>query len=877
MSVFPDDLRFIHEWRPYQGRLLEELHDHLHDRHLHIVAAPGAGKTVLGLEVIRQLGVPALVLVPSLTIRGQWLKHFRDVFQSEDPNKAVLASSALDAPAALTVSTYQALYSAGFDDDAELPEALMQIETLVLDEAHHLRNEWWKSLVSLRERLPELRVVSLTATPPYDVPPREWNRYFEMCGPIDAIISIPELVKAGNLCPHEDYVFFSVPEPAESAAITAFREQVDRLQSWLLSEPDFARALLGHPWFSKFDSDTHRESVFEHPELFSAMIVCLEAMGHECGAQKDYLGVAGETTPKPDEGWFEILLTELISDRADRFDLSEGFRRELRQRLSAMHVVHRKKVVLTNPESLDRSLRHSESKLDSVVAIVGKEHAALGDALRMVVLTDYVQGGQVRSGGTSRRLGAVPILDRVREQHGTALRAGLLTGNLVIVPRQLRELLSAAMQRHGASDAPRFIPLPADGEYLQINVDSGTRLVVTAAVTDLLNAGELHVLVGTVALLGQGWDAPATNTLVIASATSSYVQTNQVRGRAIRIDPANPRKVSNIWHLVCVEPDTGHGGSDFHKLRTRFSAFEGLSYDDDTIRSGFERLFEAPARWTEVEVARLNARSTVHAAARDRIRHGWEKALEPTSDARVNGIVEEVSVGRREIVDSRVLKHPARRSLLPLTVLGGYIPAAMLVLPVTAGAPPIVWALHGAALGGLIHIGRIPRLMRDWWQVMRNGMGPAALRRVAEAILESLCEAEVITTSRASLSLSVTPWPGGRTVCSLRGGTLRDADVFVRCMEEVLDPVENPRYLLFHPHRSWRRARRGDGDYHAVPSALGRRREAEILARHWRRLIGRCELVYTRRAEGRVQLLKARARAWVNLGRKMVSRQSVWR
>lgn len=47
-------------------------------------------------------------------------------------------------------------------------------------------------------------LVALTATPPYDSDHLEWSRYQELCGPIDEEISVPELVKAGTLCVHQD-------------------------------------------------------------------------------------------------------------------------------------------------------------------------------------------------------------------------------------------------------------------------------------------------------------------------------------------------------------------------------------------------------------------------------------------------------------------------------------------------------------------------------------------------------------------------------------------------------------------------------------------------------------------------------------------------
>jgi len=43
------------------------------------------------------------------------------------------------------------------------------IGTIVVDEAHHLRREWWTSLQRLRDRLSDATLVALTATPPLDV------------------------------------------------------------------------------------------------------------------------------------------------------------------------------------------------------------------------------------------------------------------------------------------------------------------------------------------------------------------------------------------------------------------------------------------------------------------------------------------------------------------------------------------------------------------------------------------------------------------------------------------------------------------------------------------------------------------------------------
>ena len=62
MKNILSSFKFKGKWRSYQQRVLEELVMHFSDKRLHVVAAPGAGKTTLGIEVIRRLGNPTLIL-----------------------------------------------------------------------------------------------------------------------------------------------------------------------------------------------------------------------------------------------------------------------------------------------------------------------------------------------------------------------------------------------------------------------------------------------------------------------------------------------------------------------------------------------------------------------------------------------------------------------------------------------------------------------------------------------------------------------------------------------------------------------------------------------------------------------------------------------
>ena len=64
-------VNFKWTFRDYQQKVLDNADSHLKDKRIHIVAAPGSGKTILGLELIRRLKAPALVMSPSVSIRQQ--------------------------------------------------------------------------------------------------------------------------------------------------------------------------------------------------------------------------------------------------------------------------------------------------------------------------------------------------------------------------------------------------------------------------------------------------------------------------------------------------------------------------------------------------------------------------------------------------------------------------------------------------------------------------------------------------------------------------------------------------------------------------------------------------------------------------------------
>src|SRR5690606_8248618 len=120
MRRFPDDISFIPPWRRYQRRVLENLDRHLENRHLHLVAPPGSGKTVLGLEVMLRVNKPTIILAPTLTIKQQWLQRFLDCFLRRTKSRNGSPPN-IKQPAFVTITADQALHSL-FEKETEEAE-----------------------------------------------------------------------------------------------------------------------------------------------------------------------------------------------------------------------------------------------------------------------------------------------------------------------------------------------------------------------------------------------------------------------------------------------------------------------------------------------------------------------------------------------------------------------------------------------------------------------------------------------------------------------------------------------------------------------------------------------------------------------------------
>ena len=86
-NTFSDKICYHKNWLPGQRKLLAHAEEDLADRKLHLVTAPGGGKRELGLEMIRRLDAPALVLSRTTAGCERWKACFCEEFLPEDEDR----------------------------------------------------------------------------------------------------------------------------------------------------------------------------------------------------------------------------------------------------------------------------------------------------------------------------------------------------------------------------------------------------------------------------------------------------------------------------------------------------------------------------------------------------------------------------------------------------------------------------------------------------------------------------------------------------------------------------------------------------------------------------------------------------------------------
>ena len=897
-----NQLSFKGQWRQYQQRVLDKAESFMDDGKIHLVAAPGSGKTTLGIEFIQRFGNPTLILVPTVTIRQQWIDRIKQAFLSDDNLVEQLISQDLKRPKMITVATYQALHSAmnqvvgdslieDTDDESQQEHFDFQgfdirktfgdqdLGTLCLDECHHLRNEWWKSLEIFRKSFPKIKMISLTATPPYEGEPALWGRYISMCGEIDEEITVPELVKEGTLCPHQDYVYFAFPTKEERTQLDQFEKQKLNFLTKLSTDINFSNTIQSSPALSDQISD---DDLLANPKYLSAILIFLRSKNLPFPQRFQGL-LATKALPTFTLEWFETLLNGVIFQVPNWFGFTEEAFNQLKSDLKANGLIERNQVKLIRNKKQDVLLNQSLGKLNAVRDIFKAEYQSLGNNLRQLVLTDFIRKDfQVHLGDKNAQftqLGVLSYFESIRSEmieQSWTVPIAVLTGSLVIIPTSAKEHLERLIPNSRLSYD--IIGQLSQEDYLKVSV-SGSHHDLVTALTQLFQEGYIQVIIGTKSLLGEGWDAPCVNSLILASFVGSFMLSNQMRGRAIRVWPDNPDKTSNIWHLVSINLSPRkwfefqndeenydetlelqlYGLSpDLDLLDRRMTQFLGLHYSELTIESGIDRLDLNQITFSQKGLEKLNQNAITLSQKRQELKDRWQQALP---------LNEEMEVANEVEVD---------KQFLPLAYLNDWMKALLIsqALAVTyfiidLGRYLIVGKPFNQSLP--IFLLALLVLAIFWGRYFIYKSPYKRLEIFGKAIHQALLDSGQIETEESAPRVVKDSKQAIYNAIYLKGASMREKEIFAQALTEFFAPIENQRYILKSCHKV-----KDQTEFFAVPSMFEKRKaDAESFLQNIQKSVGKYNLIYTRSVQGRPILLEARIKALGNKQERTVTHKKV--
>ena len=862
-----------------------------------VALPPGAGKTLVGLETVRRrisagaVG-KAVVLGPNTAIQGQWA--------AQAAGLGLAVGTDRELSQAVTALTYQAL--AVFDADAEVTDDAEEtgilarlhdngtalVETmraagpllLVLDECHHLLEVWGRLIGELLDLLPEAMVLGLTATPPETMTADQAVLVDELFGSPLFQVSIPAVVKAGDLAPYVELAWLTTPTPTETDWLASEAARFQELVTQL-TDPAFG-SLPFLQWLdARFTAATvpWHLMVKETPDLCRAALRMHHAglLGLPHGAR---MTEEGRSDPTADD-WV-VLVDDWLTAHLSRTGIAadEQVVEAVRRALPSVGYQWTRRGIRRGRSPVDRVLARSESKMTAVVQIVGAEQRNLGDRLRMLVLCDHERAGATLpadlSGVIDQQAGSAHAMlaALVEDAETSGLHPLLVTGRTVAGRPETLASFLATMEDRDLAARLRIEPLEGHetGNLVALVGPWESRTWV-GLVTRFFQDGHCRVLVGTRALLGEGWDARRITGLADLTAVTTITSVVQTRGRALRTDPEWPDKVAVNWSLVCVSDRHPKGGNDWDRLVRKHAGFFGIDEEGQVV-DGVAHLdpqFSPYAPPPTAEFDAANARALVRSEQRDTIRDQWD-----VGEPYVDGIAPTIRIKARgesffgtglgtpqvvvkpDALELRGLRrHRARDRAFSLLAGVGVVAA---VTAAAAGAPLLLAA--GVLVGLGAGAARVRGLLGWGHDVLRSAAEPPSVVRIASAVADGLHAAGL--TTRGADAVEVVLDHDGEYRCVLHGVPEAEAAVFATALDEAVSPIVSPRYLLprwvlSSRERSWWSALRAglgsvhpDGVvWHAVPAVLGTNAErAAAYAAAWDHWVGGGEPVYTGSPEG---------------------------
>jgi hypothetical protein len=486
-----------------------------------------------------------------------------------------------------------------------------------------------------------------------------------------------------------------------------------------------------------------------------------------------------------------------------------------------------------------RVMAYSRAKTEALAPILAAEHKVLGDALRAVIVADYEKTSAVtaevdhllddEAGGAVAAFKAV-----LRAPEINMLDPILVTGSSVLIDADSAAKFDAAAQQ--------WLAQRGFDVQLQFGQEEGFHAingkgadwcprVYVAMITDLFQQGLTRCLVGTRGLLGEGWDANKVNVLIDLTTVTTSMSVNQLRGRSIRLDPAEPNKLADNWDVICLAPEFSKGLDDYKRFIAKHKTLYGVT-EDGAVEKGVGHVHAAFTEMrpevVEGSIRVLNDAMLARVAEREPFRELW-KIGEPYANQPVRAL------------EARPLRDRDQ---------GGFPPFAGRKKPWSAKSLSL--AVGAAVLGALREAGLL---------ASPSGRGQG--------------EGSIHAGERE----------GGYVRLFLEEASEEENRLFTQALHEALGPLRRPRYVIPRDmdrvEQTWlssvlpgfvgrffEKRKRERVMLHAVPNLLAKNKDlAEVYQRHWNRHVSPGEPIYALGASGEALIQAARRQGQLPSGK----------
>lgn len=109
-----------------------------------IIAPPGSGKTIIALELITRLGIPALIIVNRNQLLSQWIERIEQFLGIPKINIGTISGTKKKIGKQITVATLQSLVRY-----KKIQEIIDSFGIIIIDECHHIPAKTYRELISL--------------------------------------------------------------------------------------------------------------------------------------------------------------------------------------------------------------------------------------------------------------------------------------------------------------------------------------------------------------------------------------------------------------------------------------------------------------------------------------------------------------------------------------------------------------------------------------------------------------------------------------------------------------------------------------------------------------------------------------------------------